>query len=323
MSSYLSIGNAYLTPDILTISNTDIIHLHYPFIFGSSLAILRSRSIGVPLVITYHNDLYGKGIRRPAFWVYNRLFAPWILGQVRKIIVTSYDYANSSQFAATVFNKRRDDLVEVNNGVDVDTFKPGMESEFVRSRHGFTNRDIVVLFVSSLDRSHARKGLGFLLEALAAVSQEEVKLLIVGDGDMRPEYEQTALKLGLRERAVFAKRVSQVELPNYYAASHIVCIPSQPPEAFGLALAQGMASGKSVIGCDIPGVRSLVRPGCGFLIQPNDRAALADRIQALAGDPALRDQMGRAGREWIIQKYTWRRAGERLLDLYQEIMAVR
>lgn len=322
MPRWLSIGNAYLTPALLAAEKADLIHLHFPFIFGSELTLLRAWASRAPLVLTYHNDLIGGGIRRPSFWLYNRLNAPLILNAARKIVVTSFNYASTSIYADTIFRARQNDLLEVFNGVDVEAFHPNVDGDFVRARHGLQTNDFLLLFVSSLDRSHARKGLDLLLQALADIPGSASKLLIVGDGDMRSEYEASAARLGLRERAIFAGRVPQGEMAAHYAASDAVCIPSRPPEAFGLALAQGMAAGKAVIGSDIAGVRLLIRDGeQGFLIPPGDRAALVERILTLAGNPALRAQMGAAGRERILQNFTWKRAAEKLLAIYREILS--
>jgi glycosyltransferase involved in cell wall biosynthesis len=321
LPSWLSIGNAYLTPGLLGMQPADVFHLHYPFIFGSDLTIFKSWLAHTPMVLTYHNDLIGGGIRRPSFWVYNRTYGPWILRNARKIVVTSLDYAATSFFGQTIFARRQADLVEVGNGVAVDEFRPEVECGFVRPRHGLTSKDFILLFVSSLDHSHARKGLGFLLDTLATIHDNRIKLVVVGDGDMRLEYREQAARSGLEARVSFAGRVSQSELPGYYAAADVVCIPSRPPEAFGVALAQGMSAGKPVIASDIPGVRTLVKPECGTLIPVGDENALAEAITRLAGNPGLCRELGAAGRKRIEENYTWRRAGEKLLAMYQGIVS--
>jgi len=322
LRSWLSIGNAYLTPDLLGMEKTDVIHLHFPFIFGSELTVLRSRLAKAPMVLTYHNDLIGNGIRRPLFWLYNHLDTPLILRQARRIIVTSFDYARTSIYARTVFERRRRDLVEVGNGVDVETFRPGIDGAGIRSRHAIGLGDVLLLFVSSLDRSHARKGLDLLLEALAELPDPRLRLIIVGDGDGRQDYERQAGRLGVEARLAFAGRVDQAELPAYYSACDMVVVPSRPPEAFGMALAQGMATGKPVVGSDIPGVRSLVQNGeQGFLVPPGDRKALAAAMTVLAGDPGLRARLGAAGRQRVVQTYSWKAAAEKLLAVYQDVLA--
>jgi glycosyltransferase involved in cell wall biosynthesis len=323
MRSRLTIGNAFLTPELLEIGQTDIIHLHYPFIFGSELAVFQARRLNIPLVVTYHNDLIGSGVRRPAFWLYNRLNAPFILKQARKIVVMSRDHATRSFFGGTIFRARAADVVEVGNGVDVETFNPEIQTGALRPRYGFQPEDFVLLFVSSLDRAHVIKGLGFLLETLSLVKMARIKLLVVGDGDQRPVYEKKALALGLATRVTFAGRLSHADgqMAAHYAAADAVVIPAEA-ESFGLGLAQGMAMAKPVIGSDIPGVRMLVRNGVdGFLVPFGDKAALAERILQLASSPELRKQFGAASRARILQNFTWKVAGQRLLALYQEVLA--
>ena len=206
LPSWLSIGNAYLTPGLLGMNKTDIFHLHFPYIFGSELTTIRSRIIDVPMVLTYHSDLVGNGVRRILFWLYNKINTPLIFRQARKIIVLSFDFAKSSIFANIFFGRREADLVEVSNGVDTDSFRPDIDSAFVRSQNGITASDFVLLFVSSLDRSHACKGLDLLLESLSRISIPEIKLLIVGGGDMQSEYEKQAQSLGLMPRVRFLGR---------------------------------------------------------------------------------------------------------------------
>ncbi len=265
--------------------------------------------------------MIGEGLRRPAFYIYNHLLAPVALSWAIKIIVTSLDYARSSIFDRSIFHKRKKDIVEIPNGVDVDLFRPDVETDFVIAKHDLTSPTPILLFVSSLDRSHARKGLGILLLSLSLLKDQKFQLIIVGDGDMRSEYEFNVKRLHLERKVIFAGRVPQNELPGYYAACDMVVIPSRPPEAFGLALAQGMAAGKPVIGSNIPGVRRLIQDcETGFLVEPVDVQGLADRIKQLACDQELRYTMGQRGRYRIIQHYTWGRTGISLLNTYKEIL---
>jgi glycosyltransferase involved in cell wall biosynthesis len=321
MPCWLAIENAFLTPDILAVEQTDILHLHFPFIFGSELVLARVMATKIPMVVTYHNDLIGGGIRRPAFFLYNRLLAPAILRKASKIAVTSLDHAASSIYGATIFRERSSDLVEVGNGVDTDSFRSDILSNIVRSKHNLSGDELVLLFVSNLDRAHVRKGLSSLLDALSYLSDRTIKLLVAGDGEMRSHYQEQAKALGLESQVIFAGRIAHEQLPTYYAACDMVVIPSRPPESFGLALAEGMASGKPVIGCNIPGVRKVIKDGeTGFLVEPGDVHSLAARIGQLAGNTDLRRSMGARGRERIIEHYTWRHVGERLRAMYENVL---
>lgn len=195
MPCWLAVENAFLTPEILRIRDADVLHLHFPFIFGAELLLAR---IGDrrPVVVTYHNDLLGSGIRRPLFFVYNRLITPLVLRSAAKIAVTSLDHAASSVFADTLLRARRSDVVEVGNGVDTASFHPRVDPEPVIQRLDLRDGDLKLLFVGHLDRAHVRKGLGLLLDTMADLRSRDYVLLVVGDGDRREAYQQQAKRLG-------------------------------------------------------------------------------------------------------------------------------
>jgi phosphatidylinositol alpha-mannosyltransferase len=321
MDSWLSIGQAYLTPDLLSLPRADIWHLHFPFMLGSELLMLRALRLQVPIVVSYHSDLQAGGVRRPIFWVYNRTITPLLLHHARAICVLSHDYAESCFFGKSVFRRRRTDLREIPSAVDAEIYRPDVDPSPVYAKHGLQPGDRIVLFVSSLDRSHARKGLGLLLEAMAHLPENLGRLVVVGDGDMRLEYETLARELGIAQRTIFAGRASAELLPAYYAAASVVAVPSLPPEAFGQVLAEGMAAGRPVIGSNIPGVRLVVRDQeTGFLIPPGDRDALVMRLRQLLDSSELRRQLGANARGWVKRTYTWPAVGDRLLKVYQEVL---
>ncbi|WP_165360663.1 glycosyltransferase family 4 protein [Candidatus Chloroploca sp. Khr17] len=318
---WLKVEKAVLTPGLLTAGKTDIFHLHYPFIFGAELVLARAAATRTPLVVTYHNDLIGSGIRRPAFFGYNRLNAPLILRSAAKIAVVSHDHAASTHFGSTIFRERDGDVVEIGNGVDTARFHPEVDGMAVREQYQIPRDATVLLFVSNLDRAHVRKGLLLVLEALATLSDNSLRLLVAGDGELRETYADCARSLGIGGQVIFAGRIPHDRLPAYYAACDIVVMPSRPPESFGLAIAEGMATGKPVLAGNIPGVRTLVKDGeTGFLVDPSDCADLVGRLALLVRDEALRLAMGRRSWQRIVEHYTWRKVGERLLALYDSLL---
>lgn len=178
------------------------------------------------------------------------------------------------------------------------------------------NNTLTVLFVGGLDRAHSFKGLPILLQAVPRIS--DVRLRIVGDGDLRPQYEQQARALGISDRVEFLGSVSDGELPNMYRQSDVLVLPSiGRSEAFGVVLLEAMASGIPVIASDLPGVRTVVADGeTGFLAPPGDVSALADRIGSLARDSEQRQRMSAAARQRVEERYDWERVMERWLKIY-------
>jgi glycosyltransferase involved in cell wall biosynthesis len=313
-------GNAPLLPGLAGIRDVDIIHLHYPFIFGAELVSAIARIRRIPLVLTYHNDLIGEGIRRYLFAAYSMMTDGLVLGGARKLGVLSEDHARSSLRAA-LFRRRWKDVVEIPNGVDADLFRPLPGGEAVRRKLGLGADDRLVAFVGTLDRAHYFKGVSTLLEAFSLIKCSNAKLLIIGGGEWTPRYERQAQHCGIGGRTFFTGAIPFPELPEYYNAADVVVLPSLAVESFGIVLIEAMACRKPVIASDLPGVRSVVVDSQdGFLVPPNDPAALAFRIQQLIDDPQLRDKMGALGRAKIEDRYAWPKIIPRLVRMYEEAL---
>ncbi len=314
------IGNAPLLPGLAHLNGADIVHLHHPFIFGAEIIRAVSRFRGIPYVLTHHNDLIGRGLRRYLFDLYSALIVPWIVAGARRIIVVSADHARSCRLAP-LFRRRWADVVEVPNGVDADRFRPGLDGSGVRQRYGVPENARVVLFVGALDRAHHFKGLDHLLQAFRSVGNAGAVLMVVGDGDLKGEFVALADRLGLSDRVRFVGTVPHERVPAFYAAADVVVLPSFPPESFGMVLIEAMACGKPVVAHAIPGVRSVVRDGeDGLLARPGDVADLAAKIQALLDDPDRRREMGGRGRTKVEERYAWPRIIPRLVQVYEEAL---
>jgi glycosyltransferase involved in cell wall biosynthesis len=315
------VGNAPFLPGLFqALRPFDLVHLHYPFYFGAELVLAASRAFGVPYVITYHNDVELAGHLASAPRLHHRLVGRRVLAGARRLLFTTRDYGSTS-FAASLAD--RPTSGELPNGVDVERFTPAAGGgDEVRQRHGLEPGLPLVLFVGSLDRAHYFKGLPVLFEALRRLGREAPPLLVVGEGDLRPDYERRVAALGLAERVRFAGRVADPDLPRYYGAADLVVLPSVTRgEAFGVVLLEAMASGRPVIASDLPGVRSVLRATeGGVLAPPGDPRALARAVAALAADPGRRAALGEAGRTAVAAHYAWPAIGRRLEATYRAVL---
>jgi glycosyltransferase involved in cell wall biosynthesis len=314
----VQIGNAPLLPGLLSLHGFEVLHLHLPFIFGAELTWLLSKLRGQPYVITYHNDLIGEGGRRALFDGYSRVSLPLVIGGARKIAAVTLDHALHSR-AASLFERRRADLVEIPNGVDTQAFQPDLAAgRAVRARLNLGADMPIALFVGALDRAHHYRRVDLMLEA--ARSLPDLALLLIGDGDTRADYQAQARSLGIADRVRFVGKIAHPELPAYYNAADIVVLPSQLQESFGMVLIEGMACGKPVVASNIPGVRSVVRDGVdGVMVEPGSAEALTAGIRALLA--ADRQAMGAAGRAKVEAKYSWPSIVSALELVYQDAIA--
>jgi glycosyltransferase involved in cell wall biosynthesis len=315
---WFRIGNAPFIPQLLNLRGFDIIHLHYPFFFGGELIYLLSTLTRQKYVITYHNDVILSGLSSSVLSAYNSLVTKLVCNRSKKVCATSIDYAKYSKLSMTTAGPSGK-LVEVPNGVDINRFNPDLDQHEIKNRYGIDHKK-VVMFVGALDSAHYFKGVDYLIRSFANIHDEDVCLIVVGDGDLRQSYMQLSLDLNISDRTIFAGRVSDDDLPKYYSSMDLVVLPSiTMGEAFGLVLVEAMACGKPVIASDLPGVRTVVDDGInGFLVKPKDCDDLTDKMGYLLENGDVRETFGKAGRRKAEEKYSWDRIGKKLERLYRE-----
>lgn len=112
----------------------------------------------------------------------------------------------------------------------------------------------------------------------------------------------------MTDRIRFVGRIPDAELPFYYHACDVFCMPSvAPAEAFGLVQLEAMACGKPVVCCELHnGVTYVNRDGeTGLVVAPRDVPALAQALRTLLERPALRAQLGRQARQRALSTFSW------------------
>ena len=149
-----------------------------------------------------------------------------------------------------------------------------------------------------------------------------ISLRVVGGGDLLTHYQRLAAELKISDRVQFLGKVDDEALVRAYREASFLVLPSiNQGEAFGLVLLEAMSSGKPVIASNLPGVRSVFTEGQeGLLVEVGDTGDLAEKILKLAEDEAMRDQMGRRGRELVMKKYQAELAEQELEDICQHLV---
>ncbi|MHB1627504.1 MAG: glycosyltransferase family 4 protein [Bacilli bacterium] len=312
------IGNAPFTPRLLTmLRGFDIIHLHYPYIFGAELTCSAARQWRMPVVATYHNDLLSPGWKGSAFQAYSRLNQPWVLNRCDCVAATSLDYAKHSLLGR--WSSGDIPVEEIPNGVDTDQFCPAPpEDRTLQSELGLRPATPIVLFVGAMDHAHFFKGIPVLIEALQRIP--EAHGVLVGEGDLRMQFEDAARRLA-PGRVTFTGGVKLDRLIHLYQSADVTVLPSVTMgEAFGVVLLESMACGTPVVASDLPGVRTVVEHGVdGELARPGDAQSLAQAIRRVL-EPDLNRQMGRRGREKVERKYAWSVVADGIESIYQKVL---
>lgn len=318
----LQYGNAARIPQVgRELDAFDIVHLHYPF-FGTAGIVRRwkMKNPANPLVITYHMDTRGPGLKGLIFDYYGKYWMPRILRSADLLIASSFDYIEASD-AKVIYEENREKWVEIPFGVDVNRFKPREKPGALFERHALDPNKRTIIFVGGMDEAHYFKGIPVLLKALVRLEAGGTRLqaVFVGDGALRSGFESTARLYGLSGSVRFVGHASDEELPYYYNMADLCVLPSvNRGEAFGLVLLEAMASGVPVLATDLPGVRAVAKEG-GFVVPPNDVEALKRGLSRYF-EAEDHIEAKRRVRQVAEEKYSWGIVGKRLEEVYTELV---
>lgn len=286
----------------------DVVYAHTPVPgMAESTALVAG---DVPLVLTYHVGSLAKG--SPAFdaaaFLYERAVLRLLARKAAHVIATSsfVEKLHSERFAGK--------STVIPPGVDTSRFYPSGQGNPAR-----------VLFVASLTRGAAHKGLFELLAAFELLARDDpdVELVIVGDGDARADLERAAAEAGVGRRARFAGYLDGPELAETFRSARVLALPSQSDNLPLVAL-EAMASGVAVVATRVGAIPELIRDGeSGFLVDPGDTSDLAAKLGRLTSDPDLARRLGAAGRSLVESEYTWDMQADKTDAVLREVGAAR
>lgn len=308
-------GNAAVLFDLLkALRGFDLVHLHYPFFGSDILAAFAAKMWRIPLIVTCHMRPKAAGILGFTFRAYRFVLERFIFGTAQTVLVSSLDYAKENGI-------RHDRLAAYPFGVDVQRFSVG-DSARARERFGLQSGVPTVLFVGGLDAAHYFKGVEVLLEACARL-KTRWQLLIVGDGNCRPIFEERAKTLGVSDRTHFVGSVPFEDLPEAYRAADVHVLPSlDRSEAFGVVTLEAMATGIPSVVSDLPGVRSVIVPEVtGLLAEPGSVESVASALERLLSDSMLCERFGKAARQRAVEDFSKKQVGDRLASIYKTTLS--
>jgi glycosyltransferase involved in cell wall biosynthesis len=170
-----------------------------------------------------------------------------------------------------------------------------------------------VLFAGQIS---LRKGVPYLLEAFARLRHPAKRLRLAGS--VAPDLKQVLGRLP-QQHVEFLGSVPQTQLARIMSESHVLVLPSIE-DGFGLVLSQALACGCPILASTNTGGDDLIADGVeGFIVPIRDAAALTDRMQRLADDPALQQRMSEAALARVQHLGGWREYGDRWEALLQTL----
>ncbi len=291
--------------------------------------ILRERHIGILHSHLFYSSLFASPVawicRVPVIletphvreaWRTGRLKSRFFVDRAAGSFVNRYiavSEANAAYLADSKGIPRRK-IAVIRNGCDLSRFSVNrtVPSED-KARLGFAEGDPVLLVAARLA---PQKGHRILLQALLAVRTRfpGVRLVCVGDGELRRELEDQTRRLGLGDAVRFAGQQSNIE--DWFALSDLTVLPSLY-EGLPLVAIESLAAGRAVVATAVDGTPEVVIHGkTGLCVKPGDAGSLAEAICTLLADPELRLRYARAGRAWVFEHFDKERQLQQTQELY-------
>jgi glycosyltransferase involved in cell wall biosynthesis len=292
----------------------DVVHDNQCLSYGT----LALQQRGIPLLTTIHHPITSDreiALAHATGWGHRLLIRRWY-GFLRMQGVV----ARRLQHIVTVSERSKQDICEafrigpervrvIHNGIDTGIFRPEPHIE----------RDPWQL-ITTASADQPLKGSQHLIPAFAQLCSRfpQLRLVFVGQAKPGGRTDQLIQRLGVADRIRFLHGVSADEFRELYARSAIAVVPSEY-EGFGLPAGEAMACGIPLVSTD-GGALPEVVGDAGRIVPAKDPEALANAIAELLTNPAERAELGRRGRQRIIEHFSWSRAAAALVGLYREII---
>jgi phosphatidyl-myo-inositol alpha-mannosyltransferase len=280
----------------------DVLHVHNPF--GAMLPFTAVRRSPAPATVgTFHSVLPPqhpllRAARRPLRRVFTRLDAAVAVSDA--VVDCLRPHFPGLRFTT------------IPNGVDTAFFSP--DAEPLDDLGGMRT----IVFVGRFD---PRNGVRHMIASFAALrrGRDDVRLVIVGDGPLRPIVERMVPD-ELRRDVVFAGRVNRLR-PRYLASAEILCTPCSLA-SFGMVLVEGMSAGLPVVASRLPGFELVMRDGVdGVMVdRSDDHEGFAAALDRLLDQPLLARRMGAAGRQRVLSTFSWPVVADQLEALYTQLL---
>lgn len=188
----------------------------------------------------------------------------------------------------------------IHNGIDIELFKPvATRNRNVIEGLRIDGEKPVIGQIGSLIRL---KGIDLLIEAAKTLAQKEIEfhIVLVGSGPEEDKFKQMVTSYGLENYFTFAGHTDSPDL--FYKHIFDINVLASRSEAFGLTLAEGSACGLPCVGSNTEGIPEVIcDTKTGLLFEPGNVNDLANKLEALINNPALRIEMGKKGRDFVVE----------------------
>lgn len=293
-------------------------------IFNASGVIL-SKKLGIPVILEVNNsEVWAK-----KNW--SRLVFEKFATRIEKFALQNADLLSVVSDATREQLKKYEideSKIVVNpNGVDPEKFSPSIHGNRIRKKFKLDD-NFVVGFIGTFTRWH---GVETLFEAAVKVHQKnpDIKFLLIGDGNLKPDLELKTYQLNLQGTIYFTGIIPHSEAPEYLAACDVLVSPHLGFESgerfFGspTKLFEYMAMGKPIIASDLEQIgKIIIDEFNGLKFKPGNSEELTSKILRLYNETELRIKLGKNALETVLKNYTWKHNAFRVLSHFFDLKLI-
>ncbi len=200
-------------------------------------------------------------------------------------------------------------------GINVEQFSPNANGDRLSKQYGFTEEDIVLFFMGWL---YKFSGLKEVALQLVESKNDNLKLLVVGEGDAYDELQKIRQKYNLQDRVILTGKKPYQEIPGFIAASDICLLPAYPTEKImqdivPIKMYEYMAMRKPVIATRLPGVMREFGEDGGVVYVDRPEDVVAKAIELVQNGSV--EELGLKARNFV-ERYSW----DNITDEFEEIL---
>jgi len=293
--------------ELLTREKFDILHVQVPYSPALAGRVIKAAGPETAVIGTFHILPHSKLVHFA-----NRALSRAVRGSLKRFDVITSNSKASAGFASQVYGAQGP---VIPLPLELDKFSGA--KPFARYRDGKT-----VVF---LGRLVERKGCQYLLKAVKHAANsgtwpKRTRVVVCGDGHMRPQLEKYAKTNGLADIVEFTGHISEEDKPRYLASADVVVYPSTGGESFGIVLLEAMASTQGVVlAGNNPGYASVMAPRPASLFDPRDVPAFSKKLVGVLRDKELRSVASTWQRRYIRQ-FDVPVVGKSIVSLYKDAL---
>jgi len=204
----------------------------------------------------------------------------------------------------------------IRNAIDCESCYVPDQGDSCRLEFGLTSESQVIGFTGRIEEM---KRLDLLLEGFSLMlgRHPRARLMIVGEGKLRPKLEAFAARLGISHCVIWTG--FRQDVPRLLAAMDVYVQPSTN-EGFSLSLLEAMAAGKPVVATDVGGAQEVVIDGrTGVLSPPASSSAISTTVAGLLDDPEKQSTLGQAARRHVVREFGLQHSMDAYRHLYEAL----